>query len=152
MFLCDIVRQNSKNFFSLNFNGAAKISVREHFRGSASSGSGRAEPPDARELSKICKIFLKKIAKMHYFSLFFQRNVTNPALIFPRVWTKNTNCWKIEKSLKIFDENSIEKLNFNNSGNVFAKNRAIGNNIIFLEQFFPFQEGEVPYVPPWRHL
>ena len=43
--------------------------------------------------------------------------------------------------MEIFDENSIEKLNFYLfSGKVVAKNRAFGNKIIFLQQFF-FQLG-----------
>ena len=40
---------------------------------------------------KILKTFLEKIAKMHYLSLFLKR-FKNPALIFWRLWTKNTNC------------------------------------------------------------
>ena len=32
-------------------------------------------------------------------------------------------------------------------GKVVAKNRAFGNNIIFLQQFFQFR-GDVPCVPP----
>ena len=47
-----------------------------------------------------------------------------------------------EKSLEIFDENVIEKLNFYIFlGKVVAKNRAFGNNIIFLQHFFPFWWG-----------
>ena len=44
--------------------------------------------------------------------------------------------------MEIFDENSIEKLNFNLFlGKVVAKNRAFRNNIIFLQQFFPVRGG-----------
>ena len=47
-----------------------------------------------------------------------------------------------EKTLEIFDENSIEKLNFYLFlEKVVAKNRAFGNNIIFLQQFFPVRGG-----------
>ena len=43
----------------------------------------------------------------------------------------------LEKILKIFDENSMEKLNFYLFlGNFVAKNRNFGNNIFFLQQFF----------------
>ena len=38
-------------------------------------------------------------------------------------------------------------------GQVVAKNRAFGNNIIFYNSFFPFGGGDVPCVPPpWRRL
>ena len=56
----------------------------------------------------------------------------------------------LEKILEIFDESSIGKLNFYLfSGKPFAKNRAFGNNIIFLQQFFPVREGgfEPPITP-----
>ena len=44
-----------------------------------------------------------------------------------------------EKILKIFDENSIEKLNFYfYLGKFVTKNRAFGNNTIFLQRFFGF--------------
>ena len=47
-----------------------------------------------------------------------------------------------EKIWKIFDENSIEKLNFYLFlGKFVAKNRNFGNNIIFLQQFFPVRGG-----------
>ena len=56
-----------------------------------------------------------------------------------------------EKILEIFDENSIEKLNFYIFlGKVVAKNRAFGNTIIFQQQFFPVRgDGfEPPLTPP----
>ena len=46
--------------------------------------------------------------KMDYLSIFF-KEVNKHCGNFSRFWTKNANCWEI---LKIFDENSIEKLNF----------------------------------------
>ena len=47
-----------------------------------------------------------------------------------------------EKFWEIFDENSIEKMNFYILlGKVVAKNRAFGNNIIFLRQFFSASGG-----------
>ena len=48
--------------------------------------------------------------------------------------------WEIfEKVSKIFDENSIEKLNcYLFLGKVVPKNRAFGNSIIFLQQSFRF--------------
>ena len=58
---------------------------------------------------------------------------------FFRVWTKNATCWEI---LKIIDENPIEKLNFYfYFGKFVTKNRAFGNNTMFLQQFFRFRGG-----------
>ena len=49
--------------------------------------------------------------KLLYFRLFC-KEITKPCVKFSRVWTKNTICWEnFEKILKLFDENSIEKLN-----------------------------------------
>ena len=69
---------------------------------------------------------------------------------FFAVWTKNTTCWEILrdfwKFLIKFNRN-IEFLTI--FGEVVAKNRAFGNNIIFLQQFFPFRgEGIFPPFPP----
>ena len=60
--------------------------------------------------------------------------------------------WEIEKIVKIFDENSIEKWNFYLFlGKFVAKNRNFGNNIIFLQQFFPVRGGGVePPLTPLR--
>ena len=57
-----------------------------------------------------------------------------------------------EKILKFFDENSIEKLNFLFFNFYFfrkfvTKNRAFGNNTIFLQQFFRFRGGDFPPFP-----
>ena len=43
---------------------------------------------------RIFKKFLKKIAKMHYFSKFFKK-LNKSCVNFSRVWTKNTNGWEI---------------------------------------------------------
>ena len=75
---------------------------------------------------------------MHYFSIFFKL-INKPCVKFLRVWTKNTLLRNVEKILKIFDEISIEKLNFYFLKFV-TKNRAFGNNTIFL-QFFRFRGG-----------
>ena len=48
----------------------------------------------------------------------------------------------LAKTFEIFDENSIEKLNFYLFlGKPDAKNRAFVNNIIFLQEFFPVRRG-----------
>ena len=57
-----------------------------------------------------------------------------------------------ENMLKFFDENSLEKLNFYFTfyfGKFFTKNRAFGNNTIFLQQFFRFRGGDFPPFPSW---
>ena len=78
---------------------------------------------------------------MHYFSLVFKK-FSKLCVTFLRVWTKKTIDWEIcEKILKIFVENSIEKLNFIIFGKVVAKNRAFGKNTSFLQQFFPVGGG-----------
>ena len=91
---------------------------------------------------------------MHYFSIFSQI-FNKPCVNFLRVWTKKTIIGKFEKILQFFDENSIEKFNF-----LFffifyffrkfvTKNRAFGNNTIFLQQFFRFRGGgNFPPSPP----
>ena len=70
-----------------------------------------------------------------------------------RVWANNAHCWEI------FDKNSIEKLNFYFFNFIFyfifrkfvTKNRAFGNNTIFLQQFFRFRggAGDSP-ISPWQ--
>ena len=53
-----------------------------------------------------------------------------------------------EKILENFDENSIEKLNFYfYFGKFVTKNRAFGNNTIFLQQFFPVSGGFPLFFP-----
>ena len=78
---------------------------------------------------------------MQYFRLFCKR-ISKHCLIFARLDEKHKLLGNVEKILEIFDENAIEKLNFNlYLGKVVANNRAFGNNIIFLKQFFPVRGG-----------
>ena len=60
--------------------------------GQPRKGSGGALTPDAEEFSKSWKIFLKKIAKLHYFSLFF-KSLFEPSVTLSRVWTKTQLVW-----------------------------------------------------------
>ena len=63
----------------------------------------------------------------------------------------------LQKILKMFDENAIEKLNFDFILFYFifnfifrkfvTKNRAFGNNTIFLQQFFSVSGGFPPFPP-----
>ena len=61
-----------------------------------------------------------------------------------------SNFLLFEKILEIFDENSKEKLNFYLFlGKVVAKNRAFGNTVVFLQQFFQVRGGGLnPRNPP----
>ena len=72
-------------------------------------------------------------------------------LFLARLDEKRKLLGNFEKFLKIFDENSIEKLNFYFIFIFYfifyffrkfvTKNRAFGNNTIFLQQFFRFRGG-----------
>ena len=42
----------------------------------------------------------------------FSNKINKPRVKFSRVWTKNTLFGNFEKILKFFDQNSIEKFNF----------------------------------------
>ena len=105
-------------------------------------GYGRLRSWSGGDAGKFAKRYLKKIAKMHYFSIFFKKS-NKPCVNFSRFWTKNKLLGNFEKILKIFDENSIEKLKFYLFwGKVVAKNIAFGNNILFLDFFrFGGEEG-----------
>ena len=99
---------------------------------------GGGAPRTPENFRKFAKKFLKKIAKRHYFMLFFKKNY---ALNFCAFGRKTQLVGKI---LIIFVENSIEKLNFYLFlRKVVAKNRAFGNNIIFIQKFIPVRGGGV---------
>ena len=76
-------------------------------RGSGGGAPWITEP--SGEISKIFKTFLKKIAKMHYFSIYFKK-VNKPCVIFSRIWTKNTNCWEILRNFRKISKTIIRKL------------------------------------------
>ena len=98
---------------------------------------------------KIFESFHKNIAKNALFLHIFQKNYQTMRYFFARLDEKLTLLGNFEKILKIFDENSIEKLifNFNFIFRKFVtKNRAFGNNTIFLQQFFRFR-GVSPFPP-----
>ena len=69
-------------------------------------GGPGAEREREREFSEICKnSSLRKLQKMPYLSIIFKK-FNKQCVILSRGWTKNINCWEI------FDDNSIENLNF----------------------------------------
>ena len=53
-----------------------------------------------------------------------------------------------EKILKIFDENSIEKLDFIRIFGKFVTEKSFGNDTIFLQQFFRLRGGGDFPLPP----
>ena len=55
-------------------------------------GTGGGAPRTPENFRKFAKKFLKKIAKIHYFSKFFKR-FNKPCVKFLRVWMKNTSFW-----------------------------------------------------------
>ena len=68
--------------------------------------------PRGGEFWKICKIFLKKIARKAVFSPIL-KDTSKPIVKLSRVWTKNTTGWgNFEQILGSFNENAIETLNF----------------------------------------
>ena len=76
------------------------------------------------------KNFRKKFQKCCIFA-YFAKKFQNQFVKFSRVWTKNAIVWGNME--KMFDENSIEKLNiYLFLGKFVAKNTNLGNNIIFV--------------------
>ena len=55
------------------------------------------------------KILLRKLRKMHDFSIFFKR-FNEVCDNFSRVWTKNAICWKFVKIYEISQNISLGKL------------------------------------------
>ena len=103
-------------------------------------------------LRNFSKIFIRILLKMHYFCIFFQRNLTNHSLFFCAFGQK-TQRKKFEKSLKIFDENSNEKLNFYLS--LFFEYLLLkiepSKITSFLQQFFSVSGGGalISLLSPW---
>ena len=103
-------------------------------------GSGGVAPGTPENFRKFAKIFIKKIAKNALFWPTFQRKFKKPSVKFSRVWAKNNLVGKFWEKFDFFDNNSIENWLFYLFWWKFvAKNRAFGNKIIFLQQFFPVQ-------------
>ena len=61
-----------------------------------------------RKVLKSFKSFLKKMAKMHYFSIFF-KNINKACVKFLRFWTKNWNFWKILRYYSKIFKNLLEE-------------------------------------------
>ena len=111
-------RSQEKNF-GRGFKIMAGLVTPEHFR-------------------KFSKIFLKKIAKKSIILAYFSKNLTNPALILPAFGRQLQIVWKFWEYFWNFWWKFNRKMEFLSLLWKFvAKNRAFGNNIIFLQQFFP---------------
>ena len=72
------------------------------FHGVGLVGGPGAEPRDAGEFSKIFKKFLKKISKMHYFSIFFKKFNKPCVQSFARLDEKQKLFGNFERFAKIF--------------------------------------------------
>ena len=85
---------------------------------------------------------------MLYFRLFC-KEISKPCGQFLRVCTKNTIVWEILRNLWKF----LMKIQWKNwiflyfLGKFVAKNRNLGNNITFLQQFYPVRGGVKPLTP-----
>ena len=100
-----------------------------------------------RKFSKNLKIFLTQIVKNALFQHIFKK-VNKQCVNFSRVLTKNTNCWEIfEKFLKIFDQNSIGKLNFYRFVEKLLLNTAPSEITSFFYNIFFRFGGGVPRSP-----
>ena len=83
-------------------------------------------------LRKFSKDFFRNLRKCIILD-YFSKSLTNTCVHFSPFGQKR-HCWEI---LNILDENSIDKLNFIIIfRKIVTKNRAFGNNTIFLQQFF----------------
>ena len=71
---------------------------------------GLVVDPGAKKFRNFSKKFLRKLLKC--IILAFSHYLRNHALNVRAFWTKKTLLVNFEIFLKIFDENSIEKLNF----------------------------------------
>ena len=135
LYAITIQKQKFHHLISLNIMVVARILIREkHFWRSASWGVwGQRSPLDAGEFSIN---FLRKLLKMHYFSIYFK---TNHALIFPFLDERQKFLGNFEKIFEflIKIQQKIEILY--NFWKFYYKNRAFRNNIIFLQQFFGFR-------------
>ena len=99
------------------------------------------------------KIFIRILLKCIIFA-YFSKKFSKPCVNFSRVWTKNANCWEI---LKIFDETSIEKLNFYfififMLENLLLKIEPSEITPFFYHNFFRFGGGDFPSSPCLRPL
>ena len=130
--------------YRVHISGVARILVRvKNFWGSASWGVWEA-PENIRKFSKY---FLRKLLKCIILP-YFSKGFNKPCVNFSRLWTKNTNRWETLRKLWNFWWKFNRKFEFLAIFGMFVtENRAFGNNIIFLQQFFPFRRDFPPFHP-----
>ena len=71
-------------------------------------GTGGRSPRTAENFRKFANKFLQKIAKMLHFRLFSKISRE----VFSRLDEKHNCLGNLEKALKVFDANSLDKLKF----------------------------------------
>ena len=77
---------------------------------------------------------------------YFFKKFNKPCVKFLRVWTKDTTYWKFWENFESFWWEFYRKIVFLfyfYFGKFVTKNRAFGNNTIYLQQFFRFR-GDFP--------
>ena len=105
--------------------------------------------PTPENVRKFAKNLVRKLQQCIILDNF--QKIVNPALIFRAFGPKIQIVWNFLKlkSLKIYNENSIRKLNFLTIfGIVAAENRAFGDNI----NFYKFSVFGGFLCSPWRRL
>ena len=121
--------------------------ISEAFKGMAGLGGcpGGGDLRMSDNLRKFANNFLKKIAKKALFWPIFERKFKTLALNVC-AFGRNTIGWgNLEENFEWFDENLMENSIFIYfQGATVAKNRAFGNNIIFLQNFFRYGGFETP--------
>ena len=109
------------------------------------------------KFSKIFKYFLRKLRKCIILA-YFRENLTN-ALIFRAFGRKTQIIWKFWEKFEKFWRQFNRKIDFLIIlGKFINKNRAFGNNTIFLQFFSVSGDSPLPLPPPrlrpwlWRSL
>ena len=105
---------------------------------------------------KFWKFFFRKLQEMHYFSIFFKEfnkhccnfsRFGRKMQIVGKFWENfETFWWKFYRKIEIF---IIFIFIFYFFRKFVTKNRAFGNNTIFLQPFFGFGGGISPLSTPW---
>ena len=116
------------------------------FGGRSSRGPGGGAP-GVGDLSKYFTSFLKIIAKVHYFSVFFKA-FTSIHLGFARLPENSPKFGSFEKILKLLQK--IEFLTI--CGKAVAKIEHLGLTSFFYDNCSHFWGTDVPSVSPWRRL
>ena len=82
---------------------------------------GADRPGRQRIFEKLQIKFLKKIAKMQYFSIFFE-NIKKPCVTFSLDWTNDTKCLEFFINFRKLSKNLLSKLRKKHYFRIFFKN------------------------------